>query len=313
MQQQSQQAESSSAVVPFNPKGAQIEATQNYRKSAAVAGLCKEIVTRTAVTISGRKYVPAPSWEAIAVAHGCVVGTRDVQRVDGGIRCIAELKNIETGQVIAEAEGFVGEDEPVWFGGEADVWDNQKRAMVKKTYQKRPEFAIRAMCQTRAAGRVCKQAFAHVVVMMNANLETTPLEEVADPENPQETASVEPRTTTSGERPPPLPIFDWKDVHIHFGKKHGPGCDGDHPKGKQLGELGDNALKWYQENYEPKEFRGKFNPDDLRLRRALDISMGKAKPDPRPEQAKPASEQPELVREEVPAAAKQVAGNEPPD
>jgi hypothetical protein len=34
------------------------------------------------------------------------------------------------------------------------------------------------MAQTRAISRVCRSAFAHVVVMMNANLSTTPAEEM---------------------------------------------------------------------------------------------------------------------------------------
>lgn len=72
------------------------------------------------------------------------------------------------GVVIAEAEGFVGEDEPTWYGG-------QSRG---KTLPKRADYAIRAMAQTRAISRACRSAFAHVVVMMNAGLSTTPAEEV---------------------------------------------------------------------------------------------------------------------------------------
>ncbi len=49
-----------------------------------------------------------------------------------------------------------------------------------KTYQKRPDYAIRAMAQTRAISRACRSAFAHVVVMIDASLSTTPAEEVPD-------------------------------------------------------------------------------------------------------------------------------------
>jgi hypothetical protein len=60
--------------------------------------------------------------------------------------------------VICEAEGFVGDDERTWA--------------------KRDEYAKRAMAQTRAISRACRSAFAFVVTMMDAGLETTPAEEV---------------------------------------------------------------------------------------------------------------------------------------
>lgn len=78
------------------------------------------------------------------------------------------------GAILAEAEGFVGEDEPTWFGGEVVSYGKTK------VLPKRPDYAIRAMCQTRAMSRACRSAFAHVVVMMNAGLSTTPAEEVPD-------------------------------------------------------------------------------------------------------------------------------------
>ena len=128
------------------------------RRSSDIAGLCKEIVVATAVNIHGKKYVKVEGWQSIATAHGCVAGTRAVERVEGGYRCIAELKRGFDGLVLATAEGFVGDDEITW--------------------QKRPDYARRAMCQTRAISRVCRSAFAHVVVLMNAGLQTTPAEEI---------------------------------------------------------------------------------------------------------------------------------------
>jgi hypothetical protein len=65
---------------------------------------------------------------------------------------------MDTGQVIATAEGFLGDDEEMWA--------------------KRPTYAKRAMCQTRAISRACRSAFAHVVVLIDRNLSTTPAEEV---------------------------------------------------------------------------------------------------------------------------------------
>ena len=62
------------------------------------------------------------------------------------------------GIVLATAEGFVGDDEPMW--------------------KKRPMYARRAMAQTRASSRVCRSAFAHVVVLIDKDLGTTPAEEM---------------------------------------------------------------------------------------------------------------------------------------
>jgi hypothetical protein len=139
-----------------------------YRASTDAAGLCGEIVLKTAQNIQGRKYVKVEGWQAIAIAHGCAAGARDVERVEGGVRAIGEVRRMADGQIIATAEGFVGEDEPTWFGGKAG----------SKTLHKRPDYAIRAMAQTRAISRACRSAFAHVVVLIDSKLSTTPAEEV---------------------------------------------------------------------------------------------------------------------------------------
>lgn len=147
------------------PVSSNVEA---YRASTDAASICKDIVVQTATTIQGRKYVGVEGWQAIAIAHGCAAGSRDVEAVPGGVRAIGEVRRMLDGVVIATAEGFVGEDEPTWYGGQ----------MRGKTLPKRADYAIRAMAQTRAISRACRSAFAHVVVMMNAGLATTPAEEV---------------------------------------------------------------------------------------------------------------------------------------
>ncbi len=140
-----------------------------YRMSTDAAETCKGIVLATASTIQNRKFVSVEGWQAIAIAHGCAAGSRDVERIDGGVRAIGEIRRMSDGQLIATAEGFVGEDEETWFGGK-NKWG--------KELPKRNDYAIRAMAQTRAISRACRSAFAHVVVMMNAGLATTPAEEV---------------------------------------------------------------------------------------------------------------------------------------
>jgi hypothetical protein len=140
-----------------------------YRASTNAAEMCKEIVVATSSTIQGRRFVSVEGWQALAVAHGCVLSARDVERVEGGVRAIGEVRRMTDGQIIATGEGFVGEDEPTWYGG-----DNGRG----RTLPKRADYAIRAMAQTRAMSRAGRTAFAHVVVMMKAGLATTPAEEV---------------------------------------------------------------------------------------------------------------------------------------
>jgi hypothetical protein len=143
-----------------------------YRMSTDAASISKAIVIKTAMEIQGRKYVKVEGWQAIALAHGCTASSCNVERVDGGFRATGQVRRMDTGAVIAEAEGFVGEDEAVWFGGEV------VRFGKRKVHEKRPDYAIRAMAQTRSISRACRSAFAHVVVMMDAGLSTTPAEEV---------------------------------------------------------------------------------------------------------------------------------------
>jgi hypothetical protein len=143
-----------------------IKPEQLYKVATDVAGLCGEIVKKTAISIKGRKYVKVEGWEAIAAAHGYVAGARGVERVDTGFRCIGELRRINDGVLIAQSEGFVGDDEATW--------------------EKRNEYAIRAMAQTRAISRVCRSAFAHVVVLIDSELSTTPAEEMPREEPPHD-------------------------------------------------------------------------------------------------------------------------------
>lgn len=165
------------ALVPVQASNAEI-----YRASTDAAGLCREIVLQTAMTIQKRKYVKVEGWQAIAIAHGCTGSARDVEIVEGGVRAIGEVRRMSDGALIATAEGFVGQDEPTWFGGEAEVWEwgerRGERVKVRKVLEKRADYAIRAMAQTRAISRACRSAFAHVVVLIDSNLSTTPAEEV---------------------------------------------------------------------------------------------------------------------------------------
>lgn len=130
----------------------------SHRAATNAAGLCRELVVKTAMKIQGRRYVQVEGWQAIANAFGCVASARNVERVEDGYRAIGQVVRVSDGKVLAEAEGFVGDDESTW--------------------SKRPIFARRAMAQTRAMSRACRSAFAFVVTLMDAGLETTPAEEM---------------------------------------------------------------------------------------------------------------------------------------
>jgi hypothetical protein len=167
--------ESSVVLVKDNP-------TQLIRQATDVAGVCREIVLKTACNIQGKKYVKCEGWMAIATAHGCLASSRDVQKVEGGFTAIGEIRRISDGVVLATAEGFVGRDEKRWSTAD--------------------EYACRAMVQTRAISRACRAAFAHVVVMMDAGLSTTPFEEV--PEGGFQGQNTT-QPTPSAPRPPTAP------------------------------------------------------------------------------------------------------------
>jgi len=148
------------AVVPVPV--APVALIEMSRKAARMDAVTA-IVAATAQAIQGRRYLRVEGWQAIALAHDCVASAGDVEVVPGGIRAIGKVISVGTGQVLASAEGFVGDDEKMWRG--------------------RPMFARRAMAQTRAISRACRSAFAHVVVLINAehstNYATTPAEEMS--------------------------------------------------------------------------------------------------------------------------------------
>jgi len=132
--------------------------SNHIRQATDVAGACRAIVKETCQRIGQKDYVRVEGWQAIAVAHGCVASARDVERLEDGYRCIGEVKRMDNGQVISSAEGFLGDDEKMWF--------------------ERPTYAKRAMVQTRAISRACRSAFAHIVVLIDSKLSTTPAEEI---------------------------------------------------------------------------------------------------------------------------------------
>ena len=74
---------------------------------------------------------------------------------------------------------------------------------------------------------------------------------------------------TAEEYPTRAVPADWKQAIIHFGKS----------KGKSLGSLTSNSLRWWVKEWQPQPFKGKMNAIDIALRVELDkaqIELGLA-------------------------------------
>jgi uncharacterized protein (DUF3820 family) len=227
------------------------QAQLNHRQATDVAGLCRDIVVKTSQPIQGRKYVRVEGWQSIAAAHGCIASIDSVTETDDGVIAVASLLD-SSGNVRGKAEGYVGKDEKLWAA--------------------RPKYAQRAMAQTRAISRVCRSAFAHVVVLMDAGLETTPAEEIPVEQDspiveakPVKSYTPAPKPVQEVVHTEPLDSSSWRTAQIHFGKN----------KGKTLGQLDENQLQWYQSKWQPTPWQGQMKTSDLELRAALDASMGK--------------------------------------
>lgn len=262
-----------------------------YTQATDIAGLCKDIVVKTAIDIQGRKFVPVEAWTTIAVAHGCICTIKSVEQTQLGVKAVAELRRQADAMVLSSAEGYVGADEPVWYGGEVTRWNKFKKIEETVVLKRRPDYAIRAMAQTRAMSRVCRTAFSHVVVMMNAGLSTVPAEEM-DNENDipigdtdRSTVTKEKNVTPPAEQQTTPPANEkkqaevpreetlklraqfeggkWEKVVLHWSKH----------KGKTLGELEPGSLKWFVDDWQPRAVGGKpISQDDMLLRAALDVA-----------------------------------------
>lgn len=239
----------------------QIEPAQNQNQLTLARGsakLCKDIVLKTAVNIKGKKYIRAEGWQSIASSFGCVASARDVKRIEGGISAIGEVRKIADGSLVAQAEGFVGDDETTWAG--------------------RPEYARRAMAQTRGISRACRSAFAFVVTLMDEGLETTPAEEVPAEGFVQESAPVPLHRAMKqavAQKARNGVDSGGRDMAIGFGKHKGSTV-------RQLAktEDGENYLRWIMKKEMTIAPDGKPYRSDVELREVvgevlMEIDSGK--------------------------------------
>lgn len=187
-------------------------AQELMRRASDVAGVCREIVMRTAMELQGKKYVKVEGWQSMATAFGCSPSIKEVVEEERGIRAVAELKRHD-GTVLASAEGYCGLDEPRWA--------NQ------------PLYARRGMAQTRAISRVCRSVFAFVVVLIDENLSTTPAEEIPSGGEVIE-ATARPVASAARSAPKSSACPHDKSTKVKFGKT----------KGECLCAISDDDLAW---------------------------------------------------------------------
>lgn len=169
----------------MNDQNSQIQIAEGpaqlMRQSTDVAGVCKEIVVKTAMQIAGKKYVRVEGWQSIAAAYGCLLTVESVTRVEGGVVAVGAVRRMSDGSILSRAEGYVGDTEAIWGD--------------------REEYAKRGMAQTRAMSRAARSAFAFVVTMMDEGLSTTPAEEVPPGGFPDGRNAVPmPQSTTEGRK-----------------------------------------------------------------------------------------------------------------
>ena len=127
------------------------------------------------------------------------------------------------------------------------------------------------MAQTRAISRAARAVFAHVVVLIDAGLSTTPAEEVPlggfdneRIEERQEAREKEAATASRGLEKVEQNPTNWQDYVLHFSKN----------KGKRLAELSQKQLHWYAHDWADKKLaevaEGKeIRKDDAALIKAL--------------------------------------------
>lgn len=116
--------------------------------------------------IGPREHIRFEGWVPIATANGKRLDTIEVhyegKRGEGDFTASAcvGLRDIRTGEVVAKAWASCSRRESNW--------------------QKRDDYAIESMAQTRAGGKVCRMVYGWIISL--AGFEATPSEEVSEHE-----------------------------------------------------------------------------------------------------------------------------------
>jgi len=131
---------------------------------AVVKALSSEVTRRYCVSLQGKQYVTVAGATLCANGMGYTVREVSNTRVDfggvGAFEAVAEVIDVETGQVIGRGSGIVSDDERPWGS--------------------RPLFARRAMASTRAAGRALRLCLGHLFCYLGDKVQPTTVEEMPE-------------------------------------------------------------------------------------------------------------------------------------
>lgn len=170
------------------------------------------------------------------------------------------------------------------------VWDDSKHRMVPKSPRSYKNLVGEAYCNALMKAETKAKRRATLDLLGLGMLDETEISSIqgaktveVDVSSPNSSSPGSPKAEVLGENEPKVPQRNqnasesawenpWQVVPWHIGKV----TLSDRKtlmKGKTLGEIIDlepNALNYWAENFVPKEFRGRMNPKDLELRKALD-------------------------------------------
>lgn len=209
--------------------------------------------------IHGKEFPTCEAWTTCAAMLGISPRERSViLNEDGDYDAYVELID-GAGNIVGGASALCGSDEPTW--------------------SKRPRYARRSMAVTRATGKACRLKFSWIMTL--AGYQPCSAEEMQGVDEATITQREERRETQARKVAPRAASTahaanedtgevafegNWSDVVVHFGKN----------KGIRLGDMEPQQLRWYQNDWSPRPFRGKISEQDSALRAALDASLGKA-------------------------------------
>ena len=186
---------------------------------------------------------------------------REQHPIDSGFGIISELVSIDQQKVLFKAAIVDAENKTIGTGHACEEFGSTQINQTSAVEN----------CETSAIGRAlaaCGYAgteYASANEVQNAIAQRSPSFPRVRHSREQSEASKQRERIEKA--PKELPHVDerkeWHECELHFGKN----------KGKKLGELSDNSLQWYQNNYEPSSEYD--SPQDKHLRAMLDQSMGK--------------------------------------
>jgi hypothetical protein len=192
------------------------------------------------IKVKGKDYVKYEGWQTIGTALGVLPRIVEITKNDGFYQAKAEAILVKTGAVIGSAYGICSREEANW--------------------KDKPEYAVMAMAQTRAAGRALKMILSGFIA--HCGFEATPAEEVIDMGEPirhERTEEINPdgsKDVTYTEKPPKtILISDAQRKRLYA-------------IGKESGMPADFFKDWLQKSYgitDTKDIQREYYDDICRF------------------------------------------------